>query len=438
MHSGLCNRTPDALNGVGFRQAGEVLRIADSLSYLRRIADGKAFGEVAPAAVIELAFDAAEQVDPANCAAAGSEVAAQSLSGASSNSKLHAPVVESDRVQPRDVLPPAGVRVHAERQRAQVRRLTPLREKNNCAHGSGDLHPQDIPLHVGPEFFAKNWAPKVARDTLNDWAILGRHPVPDPGLYGLVAPVLDVQEAGGLYWPTQNVDSSLCRLCTGFLDVHSAQCTQDSLALPMFLALPHAAPHEKLAVMDIHQRIKARREELKMSKTELARRVSAYEDPSGDPTEPITRQTIQHWESGAAAPKRSRLGAVAAALGLRVTTLISEIDPVNEYMPEGRKTLRLLEQLAEIQKIDPHGFERLADNITKLLDAMRQTDAMLRVDHGVTGYVSPKRAEETLGRKPPPTVPDTSPGHLDVLLGGNSQMGDVEDAPKPRARGAKK
>lgn len=64
--------------------------------------------------------------------------------------------------------------------------------------------------------------------------------------------------------------------------------------------------------MSIHERIKQRRNELKLSMEELAKRVEVK-----------SWQTIQQWEKeGGTAPKRTRLAAVAAALGTSVEWLL--------------------------------------------------------------------------------------------------------------------
>lgn len=133
--------------------------------------------------------------------------------------------------------------------------------------------------------------------------------------------------------------------------------------------------------MNIHEYIRTRREQLGLSKTELAKRVSEIQ-----PDEPITRQTVQHWESGNSAPKRERMVAVARALETTVGLMNRDelLDPVNDLSPEGRQALQLLDMLKEIQAMDPHRFARLASNITELVTALRATDQILSTTQGGT------------------------------------------------------
>lgn len=72
--------------------------------------------------------------------------------------------------------------------------------------------------------------------------------------------------------------------------------------------------------MSIHAEIKRLRLAAKLSQKGLAERVSAI-DPSD---EPITRQSVQYWEKavGGTAPKRTRMPAVAKALGTTVEHLL--------------------------------------------------------------------------------------------------------------------
>lgn len=64
--------------------------------------------------------------------------------------------------------------------------------------------------------------------------------------------------------------------------------------------------------MSIHDRIKERREALKLSQAELARRISKLEGKDKD--SPLSYQTVQQWENGKSAPTRKRRPFVAAAL----------------------------------------------------------------------------------------------------------------------------
>jgi transcriptional regulator with XRE-family HTH domain len=134
-----------------------------------------------------------------------------------------------------------------------------------------------------------------------------------------MTPTIDLQHQRGLYRAAQYLDGfSGSRLATVEFS-HGEQCKQENLSMPFFLALHEDTAHKKLASMSIHEKIKTLRKAAKLSQLALAERVTSYE-----PSEPpITRQTVQHWEAGSTAPKRTRLPAVAAALGTTVTDLMS-------------------------------------------------------------------------------------------------------------------
>lgn len=82
------------------------------------------------------------------------------------------------------------------------------------------------------------------------------------------------------------------------------------------LALPHKTAHGKLAPMSIHEKIRAARERKGWSMEQLAKAVSEAENLS----KPLAWQTIQQWERGASAPKRSRMPVVERLLGLTEET----------------------------------------------------------------------------------------------------------------------
>jgi phage repressor protein C with HTH and peptisase S24 domain len=95
---------------------------------------------------------------------------------------------------------------------------------------------------------------------------------------------------------------------------HAPHSIQENLAMQDFLALAReslAYPQEKLVCifsdMNIHQRIKKARTDLKLSMEDLGKLVG------------VTWQTVQQWEKededGGTAPKRTRLEKVASALG---------------------------------------------------------------------------------------------------------------------------
>lgn len=88
------------------------------------------------------------------------------------------------------------------------------------------------------------------------------------------------------------------------------------------LAFSSSAPHEKLALMSIHEAIKARRKAIGMSMQGLADAVSGLEGL----TKKLGWQTVQQWEKGVSAPKRTRLAHVATALKTTVTELLGDGD----------------------------------------------------------------------------------------------------------------
>lgn len=78
------------------------------------------------------------------------------------------------------------------------------------------------------------------------------------------------------------------------------------------LALEGNRSHEKLVGMDIHQQIKQAREQRGWSMERLAREISEAEGLS----KPLSWQTIQQWENGTSAPKRTRMELVSQLLEL--------------------------------------------------------------------------------------------------------------------------
>jgi SOS-response transcriptional repressor LexA len=69
--------------------------------------------------------------------------------------------------------------------------------------------------------------------------------------------------------------------------------------------------------MSVDRRIKSGRERLGLSVEQFAERVG------------VSRGSVQQWEKGTTAPKRSRQPAVASALGLTVAELMSETENVS-------------------------------------------------------------------------------------------------------------
>ena len=173
--------------------------------------------------------------------------------------------------------------------------------------GGRGLLAQHFPRNVRPKFFASNLP---VRGSFDGGAALGGHAVPEPGLHGLVPVVLDVEHARGCGGPPEDCDGSLSRELGRCLCVHAEQSTLDFLVLLDRLVFSSAAPHEKLARLDIHRAIKKRREALGLSMQELGASVAKLEGRE----KPLSWQTVQQWENGTSAPKRTRLEHVANAL----------------------------------------------------------------------------------------------------------------------------
>lgn len=96
---------------------------------------------------------------------------------------------------------------------------------------------------------------------------------------------------------------------------------------------------------------------------------------------------------------------ISPRLAEQMYTALREIDEKPTQAPVDQLPY-LVSMLAEIQQLDPQRFERLVSNTEDLLRAMRETDQMLRVTHGVTGYVTPARAKERLAKvKIKPSAP---------------------------------
>lgn len=87
---------------------------------------------------------------------------------------------------------------------------------------------------------------------------------------------------------------------------------QDSLVMLDHLVFDCKRSHEKLAWMSIHDQIKAAREKKGWSMERLATEVSKAEKTK----KILAWQTVQQWERGKSAPKRTRLSTVARLLGV--------------------------------------------------------------------------------------------------------------------------
>jgi transcriptional regulator with XRE-family HTH domain len=177
---------------------------------------------------------------------------------------------------------------------------------------------KDTPSDIRAKLFADNDASTLTRGALDARAVLGRDAGLQPPLNGLVPVILDFKDPSRLNRAAEQGDCPFCGSLGGRVRLHAGKCTQEFLATPVFLAYRGKMPHEKLATMSIHEAIKANRIALKLSQEALAKKVSSL-DPAGDP---ISRQTVQHWENGTTAPKRTRLPFVAAALNTSVEALL--------------------------------------------------------------------------------------------------------------------
>lgn len=122
--------------------------------------------------------------------------------------------------------------------------------------------------------------------------------------------VLDVEQPGCCDRAPKNRNRLLGGQLSRSLRIHTAQCTQDFLVMLESLAFARPRSHEKLAPVTIHEAIRNRRTELRMSMQELADAVSASEGLAKN----LGWQTVQQWENGKTAPKRTRLEHVAKAL----------------------------------------------------------------------------------------------------------------------------
>lgn len=132
--------------------------------------------------------------------------------------------------------------------------------------------------------------------------------------------VLHTENPRRAYLPAKDFNGPLNRVLRQSLRFHRAHHTQENLVMLGNLALHGLPRQEKLAGMSIHNEIKRRREALGWSHQTLANRVSAAENLK----KALAWQTVQQWENGASAPKRTRMPYVAEALGCSLVQLMSE------------------------------------------------------------------------------------------------------------------
>jgi transcriptional regulator with XRE-family HTH domain len=273
-----------------------------------------------------------------------------------------------------------------------------LFRKRVVAHGSGsDLLAKDAPGDIRPQLFADDDAAALTRGALDARAVLGRDAGLQPPLDGLMPVILDVKNPGGLDGAAKHGDCPFCGSLGGRVRVHASKCTQDFLASPVFLAFRDAQPHEKLAGMSIHEAIKARRLALKLSQEALAKKVSELDAT----VDPISRQTVQHWENGTTAPKRTRLPIVAAALETTAEALMGGHAAGDHALSD-----RALRFAKEYEDLNPREQQRF--------------DLLLR-------------AARDIG---PATTADASQP-VDAMLGGESGLGGLDELPSQKRRSAR-
>ena len=145
------------------------------------------------------------------------------------------------------------------------------------------------------------------------------------------------QNPGSAYLPAKHFNGALGGFLRGCLDFHCSDDTQENLVMLDNLALRNRRQQEKLASMSIHTEIKRRRDALGWSHQRLAEAVSTAEGLN----KTLAWQTVQQWENGVSAPKRTRMPFVAQALGCSLLQLISEEVAIQPVLARSvaRKTL---------------------------------------------------------------------------------------------------
>lgn len=116
------------------------------------------------------------------------------------------------------------------------------------------------------------------------------------------------------------------------------------------LVLAGKGPHEKLARMSIHEQIRAKRLAKGWSMETLAAEVSKAEGME----KPLSWQTVQQWEAGKSAPKRSRLETVATLLETTLGALMEESSS-NVAAAPALATSRYIPVVGHV-KAGPDGF----------------------------------------------------------------------------------
>lgn len=94
----------------------------------------------------------------------------------------------------------------------------------------------------------------------------------------------------------------------------------------------------------------------------------------------------------------------------------------------------ILANLRDILRINPETHEVLVERIRAIAAGARAADEV--IPKSKKGYVTPARAREKLGAPPPSLSDERAPSH-DALLGGDSQVGGLDEVPAPTRRRGK-
>jgi transcriptional regulator with XRE-family HTH domain len=126
----------------------------------------------------------------------------------------------------------------------------------------------------------------------------------------------------------------------------------DPLVILEYLAFSRKEAHEKLAAMSIHKEIETARKRRGWSMEKLAEEVSKAE---GLPKK-LTWQTVQQWENGTSAPKRTRMQIVRRLLGLLESPQPHQYDDIVERVSAAE--LAMLENYRVLLSKDRERFDR--------------------------------------------------------------------------------
>lgn len=138
----------------------------------------------------------------------------------------------------------------------------------------------------------------------------------------------------------------------------------------------HKPSQEKLADMDIHQQIKTARERKGWSMERLASEVSKAEELK----KPLSWQTVQQWENGASAPKRTRMEVVRRLLAL--DDLAGPPEPGSDFGALTDDEQRFVDNLREIQ-VDEDEWRRILEEVAIKAAKIRALREKLLAPHGI-------------------------------------------------------